>query len=127
MPNPICYDDPIMIMIHRDYQPEREDEPRFQIGQLVRHKRYHYRGVIVAMDPRCQASEAWYQANQTRPDRDQPWYHVLVDGAGSVTYPAESSLEEDPTREPVVHPLVETFFESFDGTRYIRNQTPWPS
>ena len=66
--------------------------PKFAPGDLVRHVRYHYRAVVVAHDPRCMAGEAWYQSNQTQPEKDQPWYHVLVHGSESITYPAESSL-----------------------------------
>ena len=116
-----------MIMLNRDYplkqKPERK--PRFQPGQLVRHKRYGYRGVIVELDLQCEADDDWYSSNQTQPDRDQPWYHVLVHSSGSVTYPAESSLEEDPSSKPVDHPMIEMFFKSFDGQRYIRNDSPW--
>ena len=118
-----------MIKLHSDYEPDREPEgaPKFQPGELVRHKRYGYRGVVVAADPECRADEAWYQANQTQPDRDQPWYHVLVHGSGSVTYPAESSLEKDPQPEPIEHPLIEMFFDGFDGKAYRRNDTVWPT
>jgi heat shock protein HspQ len=115
-----------MIMFNRDYELEREGKPKFQIGQLVRHKRYHYRGVVVAMDPQCMADDDWYNSNQTQPDRDQPWYHVFVDASGSVTYPGETSLEADPSCEPIEHPMIELFFEKFDGQRYIRNDRPWP-
>ena len=50
----------------------------FDVGTLVRHRRYGYRGVIVAFDATCQASDQWYYSNQTQPSHDQPWYHVLV-------------------------------------------------
>lgn len=103
-----------------------ERKPRFQPGQLVRHNRYGYRGVVVELDLQCEAGDDWYSSNNTQPDRDQPWYHVLVHTSGSVTYPAESSLEEDLSCEPVDHPMIEVFFKDFDGQRYQRNDTPWP-
>lgn len=99
---------------------------RFELGELVRHKRYGYRGVVVERDDRCQADDEWYYSNQTQPDRDQPWYHVLVDGSERITYAAETSLVEDELRRPVAHPLVPVFFEDFDGSRYQRNDQPWP-
>ena len=104
-----------------------EDVPRFAIGQLVRHRRYGYRGVIVDFDVTCHADEQWYQSNQTQPDRNQPWYHVLVHGATHTTYAAQDSLEADPAGTPVDHPLVVHFFEGFDRGRYIRNDRPWPA
>lgn len=104
----------------------REPRARFRPGDLVRHRRYHYRGVVVTRDPECQASEEWYQANQSQPPRDQPWYHVLVDNSPSITYPAESSLEPDPDPAPIHHPMINRFFKGFDGGRYLRNGVEWP-
>ena len=101
--------------------------PKFAPGDLVRHVRYQYRGVVVALDPKCAAGEQWYQSNQTQPDRAQPWYHVLVHESGSVTYPAESSLELDDTAEPIVHPLLDQFFGDFADGRYQRNDISWPN
>lgn len=91
---------------------------KFRIGQLVRHLRYGYRGVVFDVDPECQADEAWYQSNQTQPPRDQPWYHVLVDGADHTTYVAESNLEPDPSEAEVRHPLVRRIFATFHGGSY---------
>ena len=100
--------------------------PNFEPGQVVLHRRYGYRGVIVAVDPRCMADDAWYYANQTQPNRDQPWYHVLVDGSSQTTYPAEDSLQADTTGELISHPLLEHFFIGFVQGRYVRNEEPWP-
>ena len=103
----------------------REEPPRFLKGQLVRHRRYGYRGVVVAFDRSCKADAAWYQSNQTQPDRNQPWYHVLVHETGSATYAAETNLQEDSGEEPITHPLIEEFFDGFVGGRYLRNERPW--
>ena len=100
--------------------------PKFAPGDLVRHLRYHYRGVVVAHDPKCMASEDWYQSNQTQPEKDQPWYHVLVHESESITYPAESSLEPDENDESITHPLLNRFFSGFEEGRYQRNDVPWP-
>lgn len=99
--------------------------PRFAVGQVIHHTRYGYRGLIVAMDPTCQADEAWHEKNQTQPRRDQPWYHVLVNGSGSVTYVAQTSIEPDASGLPVDHPLVDEFFDRYQGGRYRRNGAPW--
>lgn len=113
-------------MIALNREPSSEDRPRFEPGQLVRHRRYGYRGVVAARDEFCQASEAWYQNNQTQPDRNQPWYHVLVDGSNHTTYAAATSLQEDTTGLPVDHPLVPLLFSDFVEGRYVRNEQPWP-
>jgi heat shock protein HspQ len=98
----------------------------FAPGQVVRHRRYNYRGVVVACDLACRADDNWYLANQTQPERSQPWYHVLVHGSQQVTYAAQTSLEEDDSGEQVFHPLVPHLFSSFDSGQYVRNEKPWP-
>jgi len=98
----------------------------YKVGQLVRHKRYGYRGVIVEVDPKCLAGEGWYQANQTQPDKNQPWYHVLVSESDQATYPAQTSLIPDESCEEIRNANLHYFFERFDNGRYIRNQHPWP-
>ena len=99
---------------------------RFRLGQLVKHKRYGYRGVVVDYDPVCKAPDEWYYSNQTQPDRNQPWYHVLVDGSSTNTYAAQTSLEADGSITPVRHPLVDVFFTAFTPEGYVRNDKPWP-
>jgi len=105
---------------------EAASHKAFEPGTVVRHKRYGYRGVVVSADETCQATQQWYEANRTQPDRDQPWYHVLVHGSKQATYAADSSLEADPDPEEVDHPLTEYFFDGFEEGRYIRNERPWP-
>jgi len=100
-------------------------EPHFAAGDLVHHQRYGYRGVVVAVDPECRATESWYQKNQTQPNRNQPWYHVLVDGSSQTTYVAQSNLEPDLHGSPIAHPLTDHFFSSFTGEKYVRNDVPW--
>ena len=100
--------------------------PVFEPGQLVRHRRYGYRGVVVHRDESCQADDVWYSKNQTQPDRDQPWYHVLVDGSSTCTYAASESLVVDLSGLPIQHPFLPHFFSEFKNGIYIRNDEPWP-
>ena len=99
--------------------------PQFKPGQLIKHKRYGYRGIVVAVDLTCQATEAWYQNNLTQPNRDQPWYHVLVHDSDQTTYAAQTSLEADTSDEEINHPWLEEFFSDFINGQYIRNKRPW--
>jgi len=99
----------------------------YKEGQLVRHTRYGYRGVIVAVDPECLADETWYQRNQTQPERDQPWYHVLVSGSDQITYPAQSNLIPDESFEQIQHAYLTQFFSSFENGHYVRNNESWPN
>ena len=91
----------------------------FSIGDLVHHKLFDYRGVIIDVDPRLMLSDEWYEAvARSRPPKDQPWYRVLVHDAIHETYVAERNLESDPSSAPVRHPLVDTFFRNFSDGHY---------
>ena len=103
-----------------------EPTPAFREGDVVRHRRYGYRAVVVSVDLTCKADDSWYQANLTQPNRKQPWYHVLVDGDGSVRYAAQTSLQADGTGLPIAHPLLPAFFSEFEDGAYQRNDNPWP-
>lgn len=103
------------------------EEPKFEPGEIIFHKKYGYRGVIVSFDTVCKAPDSWYQSNQTQPDRNQPWYHILVDGNQQVTYVAQSNLVYDQLNKPVVHPMLNLFFFGHDESenKYLRNTVPW--
>jgi heat shock protein HspQ len=97
---------------------------RFHIGQLVHHKLFDYRGVVVDADPVFSGSDAWYdQVARSRPPKDEPWYRVLVHGSDHETYVAERNLENDATGEPVQHPLVGEFFGKLHDGRYVPRMT----
>lgn len=91
---------------------------KFAIGQLIRHKRFDYRGVVVDVDPVFMGSEEWYQeVAKSRPPRNKPWYRVLVHDAPDETYVAERNLEADNDDTPINHPLIDAFFQSFDHSK----------
>lgn len=93
---------------------------KFTVGQLVTHKLFNYRGVIVDVDPGYQGTDEWYnQIALTRPPKNKPWYRVLVHNAIHETYVAERNLEADDTNEPVNHPLVNDIFDAFENGYYI--------
>jgi heat shock protein HspQ len=93
---------------------------KFSIGQLVHHLLFDYRGVIVDVDATFQGTEEWYgQMARSRPPKDEPWYHVLVDQAEHTTYVAERNLEPDKRDDPIAHPLCDHFFSDFENGQYI--------
>ena len=114
-----------MIALNRD-ATARPGQPRFRLGEIVSHRRYGYRGVVVAIDTRCRAAEDWYQSNPTQPPRGQPWYHVLVHETEHSTYAAEENLSLLEPVQEVWHPWLPMFFDGFNGGKYDRNDEPWP-
>ena len=92
---------------------------KFEVGQVIHHRRYHYRGVIHQVDSECSAPDEWYLRNRTQPRREQPWYHVLVN-AGAETYVAEENLELDDSGQEIEHPYVDRCFSMYINGRYHR-------
>lgn len=91
----------------------------FEIGQVVYHSRFNYRGVIFEIDPIFLLSEQWYQAvAKSQPPKDEPWYHLLVDGQTHTTYVAQKHLclIADPTQ--IDHPMLGRYFNAFIDGRY---------
>ena len=98
-------------------------EAKFGIGEVVGHLRFEYRGVIVVVDACYQGSEEWYhEVARSRPPRDRPWYHVLVHQAKHSTYVAERNLEPDGTGEPIVHPVLDHFFDKLRDGVYVSHR-----
>ena len=96
---------------------------QFAVGDLIHHRLFDYRGVIVDVDPDFQGTDEWYQAvAKSRPPKDEPWYHVLVHAASHTTYVAERNLESDESTDPIAHPLLDRFFTRFKDGRYVCDQ-----
>jgi len=58
----------------------RTSDVKFKVGQLFRHKRYHYEGVITGWDTSCAQREDWIQhmgVDRLPHGRDQSFYHAL--------------------------------------------------
>lgn len=97
-----------------------EHQARFFVGQIVRHVKFDYRGVIFDVDAAFQGTAEWYdQVARSRPPKDRPWYHVLVDGGEHITYVAERHLEADEDAHPISHPLVSELCGDFRDGRYF--------
>jgi heat shock protein HspQ len=95
---------------------------QFAIGDVVRHRYYDFRGVVFDIDPVFANSEDWFEAipAEVRPEREQPFYHLLAENAESsyVAYVSQQNLLSDGESGPVEHPSVAELFDQFDGERY---------
>jgi heat shock protein HspQ len=91
----------------------------FAIGQLVHHRLFNYRGVVIDVDPCFMLSEEWYRdmANSC-PPKDKPWYRVLVHNAIHETYVAERNLEPDESGDAIKHPDLPLYFTRFYDGHY---------
>ena len=97
---------------------------KFQIGQIVRHRVYPFRGVIFDIDPEFNNTDEWYESipEDRRPRKDQPFYHLFAENAESeyIAYVSEQNLLPDESGEPVRHPQVAEVFEKDESGSYRR-------
>lgn len=95
---------------------------KYHLGQVVRHRKRPFRGVIFDVDPQFANSEEWYAAipEEIRPAKDQPFYHLLAENDDSyyVAYVSEQNLMLDETGEPLDHPDLRQIFGDFRDGRY---------
>ena len=97
-------------------------EAKYGLGQVVRHRKHPFRGVVFDIDAEFSNTEAWYQAlpESRRPRKEQPFYHLLAENDESyyVAYVSEQNLVPDETGEPIDHPDLHDLFGDFQGERY---------
>jgi len=95
---------------------------QFAIGQVVKHRLYDFRGVIVDVDPEFGNTEEWWLSipEDIRPCKNQPFYHLLAENESNAyeAYVSEQNLLIDETGEPVNHPQVAEMFGEFLGDSY---------
>ncbi|HET9843036.1 MAG TPA: heat shock protein HspQ [Gammaproteobacteria bacterium] len=98
-------------------------EAKFEIGQVIHHLTYDYRGVVVDVDPIFYGTNDLYdQLAQNQPPKDKPWYHILVDNTTLMTYASEKQIEPDISGIPIEHPWVGHFFDGFNNGKYHKRQ-----
>lgn len=101
----------------------RSREAKFQIGQIVRHRLFSFRGVVFDVDPVFSNTEEWWLSipEDIRPSKDQPFYHLLAENAESeyVAYVSEQNLLVDHSEEPIHHPQLPEYFGERRGQLYL--------
>src|SRR5262245_49906947 len=99
---------------------------KFQIGQIVRHRIFSFRGVIFDIYPEFNNTEEWWLSIPAgrSSHTDQPFYHLLAETSGSeyVDYVSEQNLVPDDSGEPIRHSQVaEIFVKDKSGGYRPRN------
>ncbi len=108
-----------------DTAPSKSREIRmakFQLGDVVRHRKFPFRGVVFDIDPVFNNTEEWLLSipEEVRPHKDQPFYHLFAENAETeyVAYVSEQNLLPDTSGKPIRHSQVPEMFEKDDGGRY---------
>ncbi|KQV34469.1 MULTISPECIES: heat shock protein HspQ [unclassified Rhizobium] len=100
----------------------KQRDAKFQIGQVVRHRVFPFRGVVFDVDPEYANTEEWWNAipAEIRPSKDQPFYHLLAenDETEYVAYVSEQNLVSDDSGTPVRHSQVQAFFDPASVGQY---------
>lgn len=95
---------------------------KYHLGQVLRHRKHPFRGVVFDVDPRFSNTDEWYEniPEEARPAKDQPFYHLLAENDHSyyVAYVSEQNLIPDDTGRPVTHPDLGDLFGDFEDGRY---------
>ncbi|KAK7066702.1 hypothetical protein SK128_022497 [Halocaridina rubra] len=96
---------------------------KWRVGQVVKHKRWGYHGVIIGWDQKCKAPETWIQKmhDGRKEWRTQPNYALLVevdDREPQITYVPQENIYVIKDLK-INHPELHEYFESFDGAQYI--------
>jgi heat shock protein HspQ len=107
----------------REKQAMLSREAKFQIGQIVRHRFYPFRGVIYDVDPTFNNTEEWWLSipEEVRPRKDQPYYHLFAENAQTtyIAYVSEQNLVLDDSGDPVRHPDIPQVFGELRNGRYV--------
>jgi heat shock protein HspQ len=102
--------------------PVKLRNAKFSIGQVVRHRKHPFRGIVFDIDMEFANTEEWWLSipESTRPRKDQPYYHLFAENAETeyVAYVSEQNLLADDSGEPVRHPQVNETFVRRDDGRY---------
>jgi heat shock protein HspQ len=102
-------------------------QTKFHIGAIVRHRIYPFRGVIFDVDPVFANTEEWLMSipEGVRPDRNQPFYHLLAENEQSsyIAYVSEQNLVSDESGRPVSHPRLGELFVGIENGRYLPRKT----
>ena len=96
-------------------------KPCYKIGQLIHHKLFNYRGVILKVDDCFKLTENWYDnVAKSKPPKDKPWYSVLVHNQIHTTYVAERHLSSDDSDSEIMHPMVPIYFTTLNNGIYSK-------
>ena len=103
------------------------EKPLFNIGDIVKHRIYPFRGVIVDVDPEFSNTEEWYQSipAEIRPSRNQPYYHLMAENTETfyTAYVSQQNLVDDGENGPLEHPDLDEIFSGMEKGKYhLRNE-----
>ncbi len=108
--------------------PQHPRKARFALGEIVKHRKYPFRGIIFDVDPVFANTEEWWLSipEDVRPTKEQPFYHLLAENAETeyIAYVSEQNLLPDDSGEPLRHQQIADYFEQDDNGDYHPRRYP---
>ncbi|XP_064614732.1 uncharacterized protein LOC135478946 [Liolophura sinensis] len=102
---------------------------KYRVGQVIKHKIWGYRGVIIAWDTEAKAPAQWLSEMHPKNKkhwRNMPNYAILVDTRDRInaqmTYVPEENIQVI-INTKIFHPNLDEYFEAWDGAQYLAR--PW--
>lgn len=115
----------LYLMKGRHFVLRKASHIKYNIGQIFRHKRYGFRGVIVRHFPGCPTSKEWVKEwGPFENGTEQAFYITFIDTRDRpealITLAAEENLEilfNETT--PISHPKIDDIFQGFRFGHHI--------
>jgi hemimethylated DNA binding protein len=109
----------------------RHIDMQYRVGQVIKHRRFNYRAVIIGWDERPKAPKGWFAGVVPEDEMadyvNQPFYSVLIDTrdrAPQTTYIPQANIEVLPYTK-IIHPSIDDYFENFDSLSSSYQMRPW--
>ena len=103
---------------------------KFKLGEVVRHRKFDFRGIIFDVDPIFDNTDEWLDRipEDRRPTKNQPFYHILAENEYKsvyIAYVSQQNLVEDSDKNPFTHPSVKLIFDGkdTDGNYIVKQST----
>ena len=100
MYNNDCIEEVRLVVASLEVHSPRPIDVQYRVGQVIKHKIFNYRAVIIGWDERPKAPKGWFEGavpdSELAKHVNQPFYSVLIDTrdrAPQTTYVPSSNIE----------------------------------
>lgn len=95
---------------------------KYQLGDVVKHRVFPFRGVVFDIDPVFNNTEEWWLSipEEVRLHKDQPSNYLFAENAENeyIAYESEQNLLPDHSGDPIRHPQVREVFRKDNSGKF---------
>lgn len=92
-----------------------ERKAKYNIGDVVLHKRQGYRALVIDIDTNFQSSGYSPRNSEKEFALKNPWYRLLVDSTSHMTYVEECLLIRDLSGKEIDNPNIDLYLTGKHG------------